>query len=83
MSILRLSEAHFACRFPAQESVGGDSKIPSILYYNKEGSLCAVGAEALQDHVIEDAEDEGWVKLEWSTGRTTDYVSLILKYSVV
>jgi hypothetical protein len=24
-----------------------------------------VGAEALQERIIEQAEDEGWVKLEW------------------
>jgi hypothetical protein len=56
------------CRFPAQESVGGDSKIPSILYYDQEGRLCAVGAEATQESVIEKAEDEGWLKLEWFVG---------------
>jgi hypothetical protein len=49
--------------------VGGDSKIPSILYYNPEGGLCAVGAEALQESVIERAEEEEWLKLEWSTSR--------------
>lgn len=54
------------CRFPAQENVGGDSKIPSILYYNQEGQVCSVGAEALQESVIEKAEDEAWTKLEWS-----------------
>jgi hypothetical protein len=53
------------CRYPAQENIGGDSKIPSILYYDQEGCLCAVGAEATQENVIEKAEDEGWVKLEW------------------
>lgn len=52
-------------RYPAQEHVGGDSKIPSILYYDLQGDVRAVGAEALQEHVIEQAEDEGWVKLEW------------------
>jgi hypothetical protein len=52
-------------RYPAQEGVGGDSKIPSILYYDLQGNVRAVGAEALQEHVIEQAEDEGWVKLAW------------------
>ncbi|KAG1718149.1 hypothetical protein EDB19DRAFT_1651288 [Suillus lakei] len=52
-------------RYPAQEHVGGDSKIPSILYYDLQGDVRAVGAEALQEHIIEQAEDEGWVKLEW------------------
>ncbi|OAX34642.1 hypothetical protein K503DRAFT_859084 [Rhizopogon vinicolor AM-OR11-026] len=52
-------------RYPAQEQVGGDSKIPSILYYDLQGVVRAVGAEALQERIIEQAEDEGWVKLEW------------------
>ncbi|KAG2129861.1 uncharacterized protein EDB93DRAFT_1265156 [Suillus bovinus] len=52
-------------RYPAQERVGGDSKIPSILYYDLQGNVRAVGAEALQEHIIEEAEDEGWVKLAW------------------
>ena len=53
------------CRFPAQETVGGDSKIPSILYYNQGGQLCAAGAEALGEAVIEQADEERWIKLEW------------------
>ncbi|OAX34711.1 hypothetical protein K503DRAFT_803366 [Rhizopogon vinicolor AM-OR11-026] len=52
-------------RYPAQEQVGGDSKIPSIIYYDLQGDVRAVGAEALQERIIEQAEDEGWVKLEW------------------
>ncbi|KAG2126241.1 hypothetical protein DEU56DRAFT_557062 [Suillus clintonianus] len=52
-------------RYPAQEHVGGDSKIPSILYYDLQGDVRAVGAEALRQNIIEQAEDEGWVKLEW------------------
>ncbi|KAG2353445.1 hypothetical protein BDR07DRAFT_1367118 [Suillus spraguei] len=51
--------------YPGQERVGGDSKIPSILYYDRQGDVRAVGAEALQQHIIEQAEDEGWVKLAW------------------
>ncbi|KZP20068.1 hypothetical protein FIBSPDRAFT_932499 [Athelia psychrophila] len=52
-------------RFPAQENVGGDSKIPSIIYYDRQGKVRAVGAEALQESIIEQAEDDDWVKLEW------------------
>ncbi|KAG2063017.1 hypothetical protein BDR04DRAFT_1111856 [Suillus decipiens] len=52
-------------KYPGQERVGGDSKIPSILYYDRQGDVRAVGAEALQQHIIEQAEDEGWVKLAW------------------
>ncbi|KII95456.1 hypothetical protein PLICRDRAFT_170106 [Plicaturopsis crispa FD-325 SS-3] len=52
-------------RFPAQETVGGDSKIPTVIYYDRNGAVKAVGAEALQESVIELAEDEEWVKVEW------------------
>ncbi|KAF9234838.1 hypothetical protein BU15DRAFT_78672 [Melanogaster broomeanus] len=52
-------------RYPAQEHIGGDNKIPSILYYDQQGVVRAVGAETSQPHIIEQAEDENWVKLEW------------------
>ncbi|KAF8989887.1 hypothetical protein BDQ17DRAFT_1372600 [Cyathus striatus] len=52
-------------RFPAQEHVGGDSKIPTIMYYDKNGIVCAAGAEAMREGINEVAEDEGWVKVEW------------------
>ena len=45
------------------------------MYYNQEGKLCAVGAEALQEHVIEQADEEGWIKLEW-------FLSTILHYNL-
>ncbi|EIW80579.1 hypothetical protein CONPUDRAFT_105630 [Coniophora puteana RWD-64-598 SS2] len=52
-------------RYPAQEHVGGASKIPSILYYDRSQHVRAVGAEALQEHIVEQAEDEQWIKVEW------------------
>ena len=56
---------HNGGRYPAQEQVGGDCKIPSIIYYDLQGVVRAVGAEALQEQIIEQAKDDGWVKLEW------------------
>jgi hypothetical protein len=35
------------------------------LYYDRQGSVRAVGAEALQQHIIDQAEEENWDKLEW------------------
>jgi len=35
-------------------------------YFTTRKKLSAVGAEAMQESVIEKAEDERWVKLEWS-----------------
>ncbi|TFK64289.1 hypothetical protein BDN72DRAFT_881586 [Pluteus cervinus] len=52
-------------RYPSQQKVGGDSKIPSIVYYDKHGDVRAIGAEALQEAFIEQAEEEGFIKVEW------------------
>ncbi|KAL0573588.1 hypothetical protein V5O48_008365 [Marasmius crinis-equi] len=52
-------------RFPAQEHMGGDAKIPSIIYYDREGRVKAVGAEALQEHVKEEADRNGWFLSKW------------------
>ncbi|KAL1725512.1 hypothetical protein EV714DRAFT_221156 [Schizophyllum commune] len=52
-------------RFPAQEHAGGDSKIPSVLLYDKSGNVRAAGAETLQEDMMELAIDEGWFKSEW------------------
>ncbi|KAG2097232.1 uncharacterized protein F5147DRAFT_816648, partial [Suillus discolor] len=52
-------------RYPAQEHSGGYSKIPSILYYDSNGTARAIGAETLQEHIIDRAEDDGWITVEW------------------
>ncbi|KAI0784588.1 hypothetical protein C8Q75DRAFT_724303 [Abortiporus biennis] len=51
-------------RFPGQEHVAGNSKIPSIMYYDKHGRMKAAGAEADGASVLAQAEDEGWIKTE-------------------
>ena len=51
-------------RFPGQEHVAGNSKIPSIMYYDKDGVMKAAGAEADGASVLAQAEDEGWIKTE-------------------
>ncbi|KAF7362769.1 hypothetical protein MVEN_00626600 [Mycena venus] len=52
-------------RFPAQDHVGGDSKVPSVVYYDRSGMVRACGAEALQESVVEQAVEERWEKAEW------------------
>ncbi|KAK0434118.1 hypothetical protein EV421DRAFT_2039821 [Armillaria borealis] len=49
-------------RFPSQEHVGNDAKIPTIMYYDQAGNVRAIGAEALKENIIEQAEEDGWVK---------------------
>ncbi|KAG6889537.1 hypothetical protein C0992_004796 [Termitomyces sp. T32_za158] len=52
-------------RYPAQERVGSDSKIPTIIYYDQQGNVRAVGAEALKADLEIAIEEEGWIKAEW------------------
>ncbi|EIW80584.1 hypothetical protein CONPUDRAFT_154610 [Coniophora puteana RWD-64-598 SS2] len=35
------------------------------MYYDQSNNVRAVGAEALQEHIIEEAEDQQWLKLTW------------------
>ncbi|KAF8805121.1 hypothetical protein BYT27DRAFT_7105301 [Phlegmacium glaucopus] len=52
-------------RFPAHEHISGASKIPTVIYYDRNGTVRAVGAEAMDEGICEVAEDENWVKAEW------------------
>ncbi|KAK0500384.1 hypothetical protein EDD18DRAFT_1069052 [Armillaria luteobubalina] len=55
---------HGVTRFPGQEHVAGNSKIPSVMYYDKHGRVKAAGAEAEASSIVSSAEDEGWIKAE-------------------
>ncbi|KAJ7263612.1 hypothetical protein B0H12DRAFT_1103171 [Mycena haematopus] len=61
----RIPEILPVTRFPAQDHVGGDSKVPSVIYYDQSGKVRACGAEALQESVIEKAKEKHWEKAEW------------------
>ncbi|KDQ32348.1 hypothetical protein PLEOSDRAFT_1074539 [Pleurotus ostreatus PC15] len=50
--------------FPGQEHVAGNSKIPSVMYYNRSGKMVVAGAEAEDASIASQAEDEGWTKVE-------------------
>ncbi|KAF5320698.1 hypothetical protein D9619_002170 [Psilocybe cf. subviscida] len=52
-------------RFPAQEDVGGDCKIPTIIYYDGQGAVRAVGAEALDPALEQEDDFDDWTKAEW------------------
>ncbi|KAF9526169.1 hypothetical protein CPB83DRAFT_908573 [Crepidotus variabilis] len=52
-------------QFPAQEATSGACKIPTIIYYDEQGRVKAVGAEATQDGVYDTAQEENWTKAEW------------------
>ena len=53
------------CRFPAQERSGGDAKIPTVIYYDRDGTVRATGAEVLLESNIDMAIEQQWVKVEW------------------
>jgi len=59
-----IPKIHGVTRFPGQEHVAGNSKIPSIMYYDRRGKVQAVGAEAETASVQSQAEDENWIKAE-------------------
>ncbi|EDR09826.1 uncharacterized protein LACBIDRAFT_325660 [Laccaria bicolor S238N-H82] len=59
-----IPKIHGVTRFPGQEHVAGNSKIPSIIYYDKSGKLMAAGAEAESNSILAQAEDEQWIKAE-------------------
>ncbi len=50
--------------FPGQEHVAGNSKIPSIMFYDADGIMKAAGAEAESASMVALAEDEGWFRTE-------------------
>ncbi|KAJ7113113.1 hypothetical protein C8R44DRAFT_984923 [Mycena epipterygia] len=70
-------------RFPAQDHVGGDSKVPSAIYYDQSGRPRALGAETLPESIVEQAlptirmrEDEFHRVFERNPQRTAARVML-------
>ncbi|KDR70823.1 hypothetical protein GALMADRAFT_254436 [Galerina marginata CBS 339.88] len=61
----QVPEIRGVTKFPANEHVGGSSKIPTVIYYDQSGNVRAVGAEAMREGIQEIAEDEQWIKAEW------------------
>ena len=54
-----------ATRFPRQEMTTGSSKIPTVIWYDGDGRVQAVGAEAEEEGFQETAIENQWTKLEW------------------
>ncbi|KAG2130299.1 uncharacterized protein EDB93DRAFT_1255970 [Suillus bovinus] len=50
--------------FPGQEHVASNSKIPSVMYYNKHGRVMAAGAETDNASITIQAETGEWIKTE-------------------
>jgi hypothetical protein len=67
-SVIALEETRHQVplRFPGHDQTRlGDSKIPTVIYYDRRGAVRAVGAEAHREGISETALDEGWTKAEW------------------
>lgn len=52
-------------RFPGQQTVGGDSKIPSVVCYDADGKVVAVGSETDPDSNSELSDTAGLTRAEW------------------
>ncbi|KAF6752160.1 hypothetical protein DFP72DRAFT_905081 [Ephemerocybe angulata] len=52
-------------RYPSQGTAGSDSKIPTVIYYCKNGKLAAIGAETLKEGIEVEVEEEGWQIARW------------------
>ncbi|KAJ3575399.1 hypothetical protein NP233_g1121 [Leucocoprinus birnbaumii] len=52
-------------RFPSRAKVGGDAKVPSVIYYDSDGIPQAIGAETEREGLEAIAEESQWVKTEW------------------
>jgi hypothetical protein len=63
--VLSCSLIQLYLSYPGQRKVGGDAKIPTILYYDQSGNVRAAGAEALQESIVDQAEENKWAKAEW------------------
>ncbi|KAH6910171.1 hypothetical protein BKA70DRAFT_1399153 [Coprinopsis sp. MPI-PUGE-AT-0042] len=62
----QIPEVRSVTRYPGPlELVGADCKIPTEIYYDAEGNVKAVGAEASKEGIDDVAEDEGWTKAKW------------------
>ncbi|KAH6910170.1 hypothetical protein BKA70DRAFT_1147167 [Coprinopsis sp. MPI-PUGE-AT-0042] len=61
----QVSEIRPVTRYPGQGHVGADCKIPTEIYYDEDGNVRAIGAEASKEGIDDMAEDEGWTKAKW------------------
>ncbi|KAJ7640457.1 hypothetical protein DFH06DRAFT_1334809 [Mycena polygramma] len=50
-------------RWPKQATP--DAKVPSVLYYDRNGNSKAFGAETEDEDTVIEAEENGWLKAEW------------------
>ncbi|KAJ7841610.1 hypothetical protein B0H14DRAFT_3457380 [Mycena olivaceomarginata] len=61
----QVPQIHQITRFPGQQDVGGDSKIPTAIYYDLGGIIRAEGAETTLAACVEQAEEDSWEHAQW------------------
>lgn len=67
-------------QFSGQEKVGGDTKVPTVVYYDTGGNIKAIGSDCTDDDWALD-QSEMWFKAEWY-GFTLDETSRSLSQSL-
>ena len=65
ISAYGLSPCSTHCRYPGQDTDAGPAKVPSVMYYDGDGFVRAIGAEALLESNIETARARKWEKVQW------------------
>ena len=43
----------------------GSAKVPTVMYYDSSGEMRAAGSKAVLPDTVEEAQEEGWTKVEW------------------
>ncbi|TFK58444.1 hypothetical protein BDN72DRAFT_806415 [Pluteus cervinus] len=64
----QVPEIQGVTKYPYQVNMsGGDSKVPSIIWYDQTGKVPedAIGAGAVRDGIEDLADTYTWVKVEW------------------
>ena len=52
-------------RYKGDTEASRDSKVPSVIYYDRNGKPAAIGAYTLDPSFINQAIVEGWTRCEW------------------
>ncbi|KAF5354127.1 hypothetical protein D9756_006962 [Leucocoprinus leucothites] len=52
-------------RFPGRAGAGGDAKVPTVIYYAEDGTICAIGAQTEREGLDALAQESSWIKAEW------------------
>ncbi|KAF8598333.1 hypothetical protein BDV93DRAFT_561379 [Ceratobasidium sp. AG-I] len=48
------------CAWPGQEATRAESRIPTLVYYDRSGKAVAFGAETLRLEIVDQAEEDEW-----------------------